>query len=100
MKSFCNLSLRIGGPGRGQNDDGLCVDHEGNIYVAYWHLHVVRKFSAQGKLLSTVSNSGNNVLFSEGPTSIGVDAQGNLYAADGLSIVKFSAQGKLLARWR
>lgn len=90
----------FGGPSQFENSSGLCVDHEGNVYVSDEKLHRVDKFTSRGKLLSTISNSGGDVLFSEGPGSIATDAQDNLYASDGLSIVKFSPQGRLLARWR
>ena len=78
---------------------GLCVDRDGNIYVADEKAHAVKKFDPQGKLLSVISNSTGNRLFNEGPSSIAVDANGDLYAADGLSVVKFSATGMLLQRW-
>ncbi len=87
------------GPGRFENSSGLCVDQEGNIYVSDLKLHRVQKFDPNGNLLSTVSNSSDDALFSEGPGGIAVDVQGNLYAPDGLSIVKFSREGKLLVRW-
>jgi tripartite motif-containing protein 71 len=95
------------GPGQFVEDEGLGVDHEGNIYVSDWTLHRVQKFDPQGKLLSTISNSGDNALFSQaGPAGVAVDANGNLYTVDGygivgrVSVVEFSQQGKLLARWR
>jgi DNA-binding beta-propeller fold protein YncE len=98
---------RGNGPGQFVDDEGSGVDHEGNIYVSDWTLHRVQKFDPQGKLLSTISNSGDNVLFSQnGPAGVTVDADGNLYTVDGygiaerMSVVKFSQQGKLLARWR
>ncbi len=95
------------GPGQFVEDEGSGVDHEGNIYVSDWTLHRVQKFDPHGKLLSTISNSANNVLFSQnGPAGVTVDADGNLYTVDGygivgsMSVVKFSQQGELLARWR
>jgi DNA-binding beta-propeller fold protein YncE len=97
---------RGNGPGQFVEDEGSGVDHEGNIYVSDWTLHRVQKFDPHGKLLSTISNSGDNVLFSQnGPAGVTVDAHGNLYTVDGygiagrMSVVKFSQQGKLLARW-
>jgi len=97
---------RGNGPGQFVEDEGSGVDHEGNIYVSDWTLHRVQKFDPYGKLLSTISNSGENVLFSQnGPAGVTVDANGNLYTVDGygiagrMSVVKFSQQGKLLSRW-
>jgi DNA-binding beta-propeller fold protein YncE len=98
---------RGSGPGQFVEDEGLGVDHEGNILVSDWTLHRVQKFDPYGKLLSTITNSSDNALFSQnGPAGVTVDANGNLYSVDGygiagrMSIVKFSQQGKLLARWR
>jgi len=36
----------------------------------------------------------------EGPTSIAVDEAADLYSADGLSIVKYTRDGRVKARWR
>lgn len=95
------------GPGQFVEDEGSGVDQEGNIYVSDWTLHRVQKFDPHGQLLSTISNSDDNVLFSQnGPAGVTVDAHENLYTVDGygiagrMSVVKFSQQGKLLARWR
>jgi DNA-binding beta-propeller fold protein YncE len=95
------------GPGQFVEDEGLGVDHEGNIYVSDWTLHRVQKFDPHGKLLSTISNSCDQALFSQnGPAGVTFDADGNLYTIDGygiagrMSVVKLSQQGKLLARWR
>lgn len=90
----------FGGPDQFGNSSGLCADREGNIFVSDQKLHRVQKFDARGKLLSTISNSSDNTLFSQGPGGIAADSEGNLYSPDGLSIVKFSPRGKLLARWR
>jgi DNA-binding beta-propeller fold protein YncE len=79
---------------------GLAVDRYGDIYVADNTLHQIQVFDAGGTLTHTVVNRDDDTLFHEGPTSIGVDRQGVLYAADGLTIVKFSLQGQLLDRWR
>ncbi|MEO8724663.1 MAG: NHL repeat-containing protein [Acidobacteriaceae bacterium] len=83
-----------------RSDAGICVDRTGDIYALDWKQHLIRKFDPKGRPVSTISDSERNVLFTEDPSSLAVDAAGNFYAADGLSIVKFSPQGKLLARWR
>jgi tripartite motif-containing protein 71 len=94
------------GPGQFVEDEGLGVDHEGNIYVSDWTLRRVQKFDPHGKLLSTIPNSIDQALFSQnGPAGVAVDADGNLYSIDGygiagrMTIVKYSQQGRLLARW-
>jgi DNA-binding beta-propeller fold protein YncE len=98
---------RGNGPGQFVEDEGSGVDDQGNIYVSDWTLQRVQKFDPQGKLLSTISNSGDKVLFSQnGPAGVTIDASDNLYSVDGygiaglMSVVKFSQKGKLLARWR
>jgi len=76
------------------------VDHVGRIYVADYQLFRVQKFDRDGRLLATIGNTPGNILFKKAPNSIAVDRQGHLYATDGLSVVKVSAAGKLLARWQ
>lgn len=83
------------------NSAGLCVDHSGAIFTADIKEHLIRKFDATGKLLSTIGNTeGRQVFTGGGPSSVATDAKGNVYAADGLSIVKMSSSGVVLARWR
>jgi sugar lactone lactonase YvrE len=86
-------------PGQLQNSSSMYVDRQGNILVAEQQLHRIQKFTPQGHLLSVISNSANRHLFTEGPTAIASGATGTLFAPDGLSIVKISPDGQLLARW-
>ena len=86
--------------GTGLGTAGLCVDRAGNIYQADYKLHHVQKFAPSGALLSVFSNDAGERLFNEGPTSIAVDEHGDLYAADGTTVVKYSQNGRMLARWR
>ncbi|MGH8280556.1 MAG: NHL repeat-containing protein [Gammaproteobacteria bacterium] len=79
---------------------GSCVDHEGNIYVADYQLYRVQEFGSHGRLLATIGNTPGNILFERAPYSLACGNDGNLYSADGLSIVKYSRDGELLARWR
>ena len=78
----------------------VAVDPDGNIYVADYQLFRVQEFDSQGRLLATIGNTPGNILFKVAPNSIAIDVQGYLYATDGLSVVKFSREGKLLARWQ
>lgn len=75
------------GPGRFENTSGLCVDPDGNAYVSDWQLHRVQQFSPDGKQLAIIGNKPDATLFKSGPTSIAVDASGDLYAGDGSEIV-------------
>lgn len=78
----------------------IAVARDDNIYVADYQLRRVQAFDRQGHLLATIGNTPGHVLFEKAPNSIAIDARGHLYATDGLSVVKFSRDGKLLARWR
>jgi hypothetical protein len=79
---------------------GAVVGADGNIYVADYQLLRVQEFDQQGHLQATIGNSLGNTLFEVAANSIAVDRSGNIYSTDGLSVVKFSHEGKLLARWR
>jgi len=79
---------------------GAVVGPDGNIYVADYQLLRVQEFDPQGHLLVTIGNSPGNTLFEVAPNSIAVDRSGNIYSTDGLSVIKFSREGKLLARWK
>jgi len=79
---------------------GASVGPDGNIYVADYQLDRIQAFDPHGRLLAATGNTPRNILFRKAPNSIAVDGQGHLYATDGLSVVKFSREGKLLARWR
>lgn len=87
-------------PGRFLNSAGLGVDRAGNIYVADIALHRLQEFSSHGKLLAVISNSPHNRLFGAGPSAIAIDSSGNLYSPDGLSLIKYTRSGKLVARWK
>lgn len=79
---------------------GVAVGPNGNIYVADYQLYRVQEFDPRGRLLATIGNTPRNILFELAPYSIAVDRNGYLYPADGLSVVKYSREGKLLTRWR
>lgn len=79
---------------------GAVVGPDGNIYVADYQLYRIQEFDPNGRLLATIGNTPGNTLFEVAPNSIAVDASGFIYATDGLSVVKFSREGKFLMRWR
>jgi tripartite motif-containing protein 71 len=88
------------GPAQFQNTSGLFVDTRGDIYVAEQSLHRIQKFNSHGKWLALIGNTDRERLFTDGPSAIAVDNDGNLLAPDGLSIVKLTPRGQLIARWR
>jgi DNA-binding beta-propeller fold protein YncE len=91
---------RGSGPGQFKSDSGIAVDAAGNIYVTDWELHRIEKFDATGHLLSSFPRDASAQLFGEGPAGLTIDKQGDFYTVDGLSILKFSGDGRVLARWR
>ncbi len=79
---------------------GVVVGRDGKIYVADYQLYRVQEFDSDGRLLATIGNTPGNTLFKSAPYSIAIDGDGPLYSADGLSVIKYSRDGRLLARWQ
>jgi tripartite motif-containing protein 71 len=90
------------GPGQFATQAGLSVDSAGNIYAADWKLHRIQKFDPTGHLIFTFAARGGETLFREkwSPGGVFVDAHGNVFAVDGLTIIKLSPTGQVLDRWR
>ncbi len=73
------------------NANGVTVDASGNIYIADWTSHRVRKVATTGKI-STVAGDGVLGFSGDGgpatsaelssPSSIAIDASNNIYIAD------------------
>ncbi len=71
---------------------GVAVDAQGNLYIANYNHHRVRKVSPNG-IITTVAGNGNQGFSGDGgpataaslnnPHGVAVDANGNLYIADG-----------------
>jgi len=71
---------------------GVAVDGAGNLYIADFNNHVIRKVTASTGIITTVAGnnninySGNNVPATSAgigtPTDVAVDGAGNLYIAD------------------
>lgn len=70
-----------------------------NIYVADYQLLRVQEFDLRCRLLATIGTHRATCYSRRRPIAL-PSTQGVLYATDGLSVVKFSRTGKLLARWR
>ncbi len=70
---------------------GVAVDGSGNLYIADWGNHRIRKVDAAG-IITTVAGDGTRGYGGDGgpaaqaqlryPTSVAVDGSGNLYIAD------------------
>ena len=71
---------------------GLCVDQDGNVYVADTRNNLIRKITPNG-VVSTLAGSGNygtsngfaNSATFGNPTGIEIDEDGNLFIADHLT---------------
>ena len=81
-------SAQLDGP------SGVCVDASGNIYIADYGNHRVRKVNASTGLISTVAGTGSTWFNGDGiaatsanlygPFGICLDASGNIYMACGM----------------
>jgi tripartite motif-containing protein 71 len=87
------------GPGEFVRTAGLGTDDDGNIYVTDEALHRVQKFDQHGRLVGIIANTSQSALFKTGPSAVAIDRDGDLYSPDGLNLVKYTQDGKLLARW-
>ena len=97
------LRAIIGGsqqPGTLNNSSGIAADASGNIYVAETATHKIIKFGPSGRIVRTFTNDREDMPFTVGPTSVAVDHDGRIYAADGRSVVVLDRQGRLRQRWR
>lgn len=79
---------------------GACTDGDGDIYVADYERNRIKEYDSSGHLFKTIGNDAGHQIFEHAPFSIACGRDGNLYSADGLSVVKYSKDGLLLARWR
>jgi hypothetical protein len=71
---------------------GVAVDAAGNIYIADYYDHRIRRVSAATGLISTVAGTGESGYNGDGmaatsarlyhPSAVAVDAAGNIYIAD------------------
>jgi DNA-binding beta-propeller fold protein YncE len=99
-KALFTVGSRGSGPGQFKSDSGMAVDSSGDIYVTDWGLHRIEKFDASGHFISSIPRNGSAQFFGEGPAGLSIDKRGNFYTVDGRSIMKFSSDGEVLARWR
>ena len=60
----------------------LRIDHEGNIWVADFGLHIVQKFTPEGKLLQTLGvrgEKGEDETHFNMPTDMAITKSGDIY---------------------
>lgn len=64
----------------------LRIDQEGNIWVADFGLHIVQKFTTEGKLLQTLGvrgKSGEDETHFNMPTDMAITPTGEIFVSDG-----------------
>lgn len=83
--------------GRFLSTAGIGVDSTGDIYVADIGEHRIQKFDARGRFLRVI---GSGLFDKDGPSAVAVSADGTLYSPDGRSILKYTEDGILVARFR
>lgn len=83
----------------------LRVAPDGNIWVADFRRHVIRKFTQKGELLltlGTLDEAGSDNDHLSGPTDIAVAENGDLFVTDGYGnnrIMHYDAEGKFIKTW-
>lgn len=73
---------------------GLAVDATGNVFIADSNLGLIRRVATNG-IITTVAGNGNRSAPLVSPTSLTVDAAGNLYAGDYGRINKIATSGMI-----
>ncbi len=97
--------LRSWGQDQLKTSHHLKIDPEGNIWAADIGLHVVRKFTPEGKLLLTLGTPnelGRDQKHFNKPTDMAITAAGDIFVADGYGnsrIVHFDKNGKFVKEW-
>ncbi|MHC4508450.1 MAG: NHL repeat-containing protein [Planctomycetota bacterium] len=90
-----------GGEGQFMEPQGIAVDGSGNVYVTETQRNRVQKFDSRGKFLSSWSyppGVGGTNFWDAIARAMTTDASGDVYVL-AYSVQKFSANGKLLAKW-
>lgn len=83
----------------------LKIGDDGNIWVADIGLHVIRKYSPEGKILLTIGTpgvSGDDETHLDKPTDMAIAENGDVFVSDGYGnnrIVHYDADGKFVKTW-
>jgi peptidylamidoglycolate lyase len=88
-----------------QNEHGLAVDGDDNVWLTDADTHVVEKYSPEGELLMTLGIKGkageDEERFNK-PTDVEVAPDGSIYVTDGYGnnrVVKLDSDGKFVTAW-
>jgi DNA-binding beta-propeller fold protein YncE len=97
--------LEAWGEGLFKAPHGLRIDRNGDLWITDAALHVVRKYTPQGKLLlelGTAGEPGENDRHFNRPTDVAIAPDGDVFVADGYAnnrVVHFDAQGRFVKAW-
>ena len=93
--------------GRGSFDSPHClrIDHEGNVWISDFGLHVVQKYTPEGRLLFTLGvrgEKGDDGTHFNRPTDMAITPTGDVFVTDGYGnrrVVHFDPGGKFIKSW-
>jgi streptogramin lyase len=92
------------GNGKGEFDSptGMCVDGNGNVFVADTQNGRIQKFSPRGTFLSIVGSKGTVRGQLAEPNGIAVDRNGDIYVAEAGThrVEKLTTDGTFVAEWK
>ena len=93
------------GDGMFENEHGLAVDGDGNVWVTDADTHVVEKYDPEGNLLLSLGikgEAGEDEKRFNKPTDVEVGPDGSIYVTDGYGnnrVVKLDAEGNFVTAW-
>ena len=93
------------GQGQFKGPHSVRFDSQGNVWIADFAAHVVKKLTPDGQLLLTLGTPGKpgcDKTHFAGPTDVAVTPKGDLFVSDGYGnrrVVHFNAQGKFIKAW-
>lgn len=94
--------VRTWGSGLFENPHHLRIDPEGNVWVAVFGMHVVQKFTPEGKLLMMLGvrgEAGDDAAHFNMPTDMAVTPNGDIFVTDGYGnrrVVHFDKDGNFI----
>ncbi len=98
----------VGGAARFYYPSGVAVDGAGNVYVADFYNEIIRRVTSDGVVTTLAGSAGRSgsadgpggAARFNGPLSVGVDIQGNVYVADGYnSTIRMITSGGTVTTW-
>jgi peptidylamidoglycolate lyase len=93
------------GQGQFKGVHSIRFDGDGNVWIADFQAHVVKKFTPEGELLMTLGTpdqAGEDESHFNRPTDIAITPAGDLFVSDGYGnrrVVHFDSQGKFVKAW-